>query len=133
MRRARRMSVMVMAAALVTILLGSSLPAGAVNGNEPCSDGSQKLVFDVDGEQGFVCVSEGGGEFFCPEGFAKVLIPDHIIVGFGVCEPAPPEGGGGGSGGGSGSGGGGGGATPITQEGEQDSEAGEIEQTFDVS
>jgi hypothetical protein len=40
--------------------------------------------------------------------------------------PAPPNGGGGG-------GGGGGGATPITQEGEQESESGEIDQTFEVS
>ena len=32
-----------------------------------------------------------------------------------------------------GEGGGGGGAAPITQEGEQESEAGEIDQSFDVS
>jgi hypothetical protein len=40
---------------------------------------------------------------------------------------------GGGGNGGGGNGGGGGGATPITQEGEQDSEAGEIGQSFEVS
>ncbi len=40
---------------------------------------------------------------------------------------------GGAGGGGAGGGGGGGEATPITQEGEQDSEAGEIDQSFDVS
>src|SRR5215210_8137793 len=128
MRRAKRMSVMVMAAALVTILLASSLPAGAQNGNEPCPDGSQRQDVDVDGEQGFVCVGEGGAEFFCPEGFVKVLIPDHIIVDFGFCEPAPPDGSGSG-----GAGGGSWGAAPVSQEGQQDSEAGEIEQTFNIS
>jgi hypothetical protein len=130
MRRAKRMSMMVMAAALVTILLASSLPAGAQNGNETCPAGSQILPVDVDGEQGFVC--RLGNEFICPEGFVKVLIPDHIIVGFGFCEPAPPDGSGDGSGGG-GAGGGSWGAAPLSQEGQQDSEAGEIEQTFNIS
>ncbi len=42
-------------------------------------------------------------------------------------------GGNGGGGGGGNGGGGGGGATPITQEGEQESVAGEVDQSFDVS
>lgn len=56
---------------------------------------------------------------------------EGVLVGSGFqCRvpEAPP-----GDGGGSGTGGGGGGAAPITQEGDQESEAGEIDQSFDVS
>jgi uncharacterized repeat protein (TIGR01451 family) len=59
--------------------------------------------------------------------------PEQITVE--GCEEAGGGGAGGGGAGGGGAGGGGAGgdATPITQEGEQESEAGEIDQTFDVS
>ena len=60
-------------------------------------------------------------EFFYP-GFATL----------GPC-PEPDEGGGGGNGGGGGGGGGAAAPLEITQEGEQESDSGEIDQTFDVS
>ena len=80
------------------------------------------------------CTSQDTGETFdcVVEDFFEVFTTLR-------CEtPAtPPEGGGtsGGGGGNDGGGGAGGGgaAAPITQEGDQVSEAGEIDQTFDVS
>ena len=108
----------------------------------------------------FVLEPEGGtcqveGQTGPPEGLV-CDIPAAVVVAAAAGQPIigtleafecrTPQGGGdsgsgggggnGGSGGGSGgggSGGGGGGATPITQEGEQDSEAGEVDQTYDVS
>jgi hypothetical protein len=120
------MSMIVMAAALMTILLASSLPAGAQTGEEPCPEGT----FRIDTSVGFFCAPEGEGDPFCPEGFVAVptFIPEF---GFDliVCEePAPLDGSGSG-----GAGGGSWGAAPVSQEGQQDSEAGEIEQTFNIS
>ena len=147
MRPTKRMSMIVMAAALVTTLLTSSLPAGAQTGEEPCPEGTIKFEpLDPGGplEGTFVCVGENAS-FSCPEGFVEVpaqllFFPDVEGVEEFVCEPEPDDGGGGepapggdgGDGGGNG-GGGGGGATPITQEGAQESEAGEVDQSFDVS
>src|SRR5829696_5103296 len=154
MRRAKRMSMMVMAAALVSTLL-AYLPAGAqTTGQEPCPEGTIRLPID----EGFVCRQPPAGEFFCPAGYVLApVIPDPenptppLFPLF--CEPVPPDSGGGGDGGGadgsggggsggggsggggsggSGGGGGGGGATPITQESVQKSEAGELNQNFDV-
>ncbi len=67
------------------------------------------------------------------------LVPFLIQQGIVAEGPCPESGGGnGGDGGDNGNGGdgggnGGGGATPITQEGAQESEAGEVDQSFDVS
>jgi len=145
------MSVIVLAGALVTTLLASSLPAGAQTGEEPCPEGTIKFEpLDPGGplEGTFVCVGENA-TFSCPEGFVEVpaqllFFPDVEGVEEFVCEPEPDDGGGGGepvpgsgnggsNGGGDGGGNGGGGATPITQEGTQESEAGEVDQSFDVS
>jgi uncharacterized membrane protein YgcG len=142
------MTVIVIAAALVTTLLASSLPAGAQTGEEPCPEGTIKSEpLDPGGplEGKFVCVGENAS-LSCPEGFVEVpaeLLLFQLDREF-VCEPEPGDGGdgngggsdssggGGGSDGGGGAGGGGA-AAPITQEGDQGSEAGEIDQTFDVS
>ena len=136
-----------MAAALVTTLLASSLPAGAQTGEEPCPEGGQRL----DINEGFFCVPGGGGEPFCPAGFIEVPVQSGF-TNF-VCEPAPPDsgegggsdgsGGGGDSGGGSGGGGSGGGggssggsgAAPLelNQETEQEAESGDIDQSLEVT
>ena len=137
MRRAKRMSVMIMATALVTILLASSLPAGAQTGQEPCPEGTFRG--DIVGV-GFYCYAIPA-PVFCPEGFVEVPVYTEIIGVDFVCELPPPDSGDGGSGGsgggggsgGDGSGGSGSGVVPVNQDGQQDSEAGEIEQTFNVS
>src|SRR5215211_8687681 len=146
MRRAKRMSMMVMAVALVTILLASSLPAGAQTGQEPCPEGT--LRADID--EGFVCYGIPTPSFFCPEGYVEVPrtgTTDPQVLFF--CQLAPPDSGGsdgsggggsdggdsGGGSGGSGGGGsgGGGGATPITQDSVQESQVGELNQNFNIN
>ena len=124
MRRAKRMTMIVMAAALVTTLLASSFPAGA---QADCPEGS--IAFIVFGEEGFVCFDNN--EFFCPEGFVEGAAPENSGLPF-FCFPAPPDGGGDGGGGG---GGGGGGAAPLelTQETEQEAESGDVDQSFEVT
>jgi len=147
------MSMMVMAVALVTILLASSLPAGAQTGQEPCPEGT--LRADID--EGFVCYGIPTPSFFCPEGYVEVPrtgTTDPQVLFF--CQLAPPDSGGsdgsggggsdggdsgggsggsggGGSGGGSGGSGGGGGATPITQDSVQESQVGELNQNFNIN
>ena len=153
------MSMIVVATALVTTLVASSFPAVAQPTSEHCGTAEELQLI---GSELFVCDS-GGGMFFCPEGFVEVDNPvdppvdpeGPTIASEGptfLCAPAPSDSGnggddgggsgGGGNGGGSdggGSGGGGsgsgsgGGATPITQEGDQQSEAGQVDQSFEVS
>ena len=129
MRRAKRMSMMVMAA-LVTILLASSLPAGAQTGEEPCPEGTFRQ--DVDG--GFFCFAIPA-PVFCPEGYVEVPFDTGIIGADFVCELPPPDSGDGGSDddGDSDNGGGSGGTSPITQDSVQRSEAGEFNQDIVVS
>ena len=133
MRRAKRMGITVTAIAMVATLAASSFPAGAVNGDNPCPEGSSPLTVAVDGVEAFVCVE--GFEIFCPAGFVEGPVPEEIeeqvgdLIPF-ACVPAPPDGGGGGVGGG-----GGGAVAPLelTQETEQEAESGDIDQSFDVS
>jgi hypothetical protein len=156
MRRAKRMSMIVVATALVTTLAASSFPAVAQPTSEHCGTADELQLI---GSELFACDS-GGGVFFCPEGFVEVDNPvgtpadpegptiaseDPTIDPEGptfLCAPAPSDSGSGGDdGGGSGGGGNGGGsgsgsggdATPITQEGDQQSEAGQVDQSFEVS
>jgi uncharacterized membrane protein YgcG len=140
------MIMIVMVAALGTILFASSFPAAAQNG-DPCPpDSAFPEGIPTPGfGAGFVCSQtvEQGGMLFCPEGFVLEEFPIPNGVQF-ACAAVGQDGGvggggdsgAGGSGGGSGSGGAGGGswgAAPVSQEGQQDSEAGEIEQTFNIS
>ena len=75
------------------------------------------------------CTSQQTGEVFdCQFLFTGGFDADVYLCAEIDDEQQEPAAGGGGAGGGSG-----GGATPITQEGEQESEAGEIDQTIEVS
>ena len=157
MRRAKRMSIIFAAIAIVTTLLASSYPAqaqqqfevicspsGLAGSGETSCEGSDEPfegeVFICEPETGSVgtpstCTHAPNGLDPTGEAFNCEIT---AVGGFGrfihTCGEAPPGGGGGGDNGGGGGGdNGGGGATPITQEGEQEAEAGEIDQTFDVS
>jgi hypothetical protein len=161
MRRAKRMSMMVMAVALVSTLL-AYLPAGAQTAGEPCPEGTF-ILEPID--EGFVCYGIPTPPYFCPEGYIPVprTSTTNPQVPF-FCQLAPPDsgggddgggdeassggsgggdsgggaggsGGGGSGGGGGGSGGGGAGssATPISQESVQESQVGELNQNFNIN
>ncbi len=94
-----------------------------------CTNTTSGVTFD--------CTVTEVERFVDPETGIPFVLVRHTCT---IPAQAPPgggdNGGGGGGdngGGGGGDNGGGGGATPITQEGEQQAEAGEIDQTFDVS
>ena len=162
MRRVKRMTIIVMAAALVTTLLASAFPAAAQTFDPRCGgEALQRIDSDL-----FVCIGGTSG-FFCPEGFVEVPVPEDPVPPEGgvleggtdpsvldpsfLCAPEPSDsdggdsgggdsgdgdsgdGGGGHSGGGGGSGGSGGGSAPITQDVVQESEAGQMHQNFDIS
>jgi hypothetical protein len=163
MRRAKRMTIIVMAAALATTLLASAFPAAAQTFDPRCGgEALQRIDSDL-----FVCIGGSSG-FFCPEGFVEVPVPEDPVPPEGgvleggtdpsvldpsfLCAPEPSDsdggdsgggdngdggghsGGGGGSGSsGGGSGGSGGGSAPITQDVVQESEAGQMHQNFDIS
>ena len=93
-------------------------PATLVNADEPHG-------------AGFVCLDEEAQEFFCPPELELQLFP--VLPGespgpafIAECVELSPSNDGGGT---DGSGGG----VDLTQEGEQDADAGQIEQTYDVS
>jgi len=157
------MTIIVMAAALVTTLLASAFPAAAQTFDPRCGgEALQRIDSDL-----FVCIGGSSG-FFCPEGFVEVPVPEDPVPPEGgvleggtdpsvldpsfLCAPKSSDsnggdsgggdngssaggysGGSGGSSGGGGSGGNGGGATPITQDSMQRSEAGEYNQKVEVS
>jgi hypothetical protein len=123
--------VLTMAAVILAMIATSGASASAQSSCPPTgpSDGPATiLVADDSVGAGFVCLDEEAQEFFCPPGFELQLFP--------VLPPGPafaaecvelsPFNGGGGNGGGSG-------GVDLLQEGEQAAEAGQIEQTYDVS
>jgi len=124
-----------MAAVTVAMIATSGTPAST---QSPCpptgpSDGpATLLVADEPVGAGFVCLEEEAQEFFCPPEFELQLFPvlpgESAGPGFiAECvELSPSNDDGGGT---DGSGGG----VDLTQEGEQDADAGQIEQTYDVS
>ena len=122
------------AAVMVAMIATLGTPASA---QSPCpatgpSDGPATiLVADVPVGAGFVCLDEETQEFFCPPDFELQLFP--VLPGetpgpgfIAECVELSPSNDGGGT---DGSGGG----VDLTQEGEQDADAGQIEQTYDVS
>ena len=126
-----------MAAVTVAMIATSGTPASA---QSPCpptgpSDGPATiLVADEPVGAGFVCLEEETQEFFCPPEYELQLFP--VLPGetpgpgfIAECVELSPSNDDGGETGGSGSGGG----VDLTQEGEQDTDAGQIEQTYDVS
>jgi hypothetical protein len=149
MRRAKRMAIVLTAITIVTTLVASPMSASAQTLD--CPEGTTPVLSGP----GEVCVKGPDIQLSCPEGYELVpaIPPTNPQILF-YCELVPPDSGGGdegcgadGSSGGSDSGGddggssgsggggsgGGGGATPITQESVQKSEAGELNQDFDIS
>ena len=131
----RRMIVLLtMATVMVAMVATPGMPASA---QSPCpptgpSDGPAPiLVADVPVGAGFVCLDEETQEFFCPPDFELQLFP--VLPGetpgpgfIAECADLSTSNDGGGT---DGSGGG----VDLTQEGEQAADAGQIEQTYDVS
>jgi len=124
-----------MAAVTVAMIVTSGTPASA---QSPCpptgpSDGpATLLVADEPVGAGFVCLEEEAQEFFCPPEFELQLFPvlpgESAGPGFiAECVELSPSNDDGGGTGGSG------GGVDLTQEGEQDADAGQVEQTYDVS
>jgi len=122
------------AAVMVAMIVTSGTPVSA---QSPCpptgpSDGPATiLVADVPVGAGFVCLDEETQEFFCPPDFELQLFP--VLPGetpgpsfIAECVELSPSNDGGGTDGSSG-------GVDLTQEGEQDADAGQIEQTYDVS
>jgi hypothetical protein len=123
--------VLTMATVIVALIATSGASASA---QSPCpptgpSDGSATLLIaDEHVEAGFICLDEEAQEFFCPPEFELQLFP-VLPPGPGFIaecvELSPPNDGGGT--------GGGGGGVELSQEGEQQAEAGDIDQTTNVS
>jgi hypothetical protein len=123
------------AAVMVAMIATSGTPASA---QSPCpptgpSDGpATVLVADVPVGAGFVCLDEETQEFFCPPDFELQLFP--ILPGetpgpgfIAECVELSSSDDGGETGGS------GGGSAELTQNGEQQAEAGDIDQTTNVS
>jgi hypothetical protein len=124
-----------MAAVMVAMIVTPGTPAGA---QSPCpptgpSDGpATLLVADVPVGAGFVCLDEEAQEFFCPPEFELQLFPvlpgEFTGPGFvAECVELSPSNDGGGTGGSGGDG------VELTQNGEQQAEAGDIDQMTNVS
>jgi hypothetical protein len=128
----RRIIVVLTLAAVIVAMIATS--GASASAQSPCpptgpSDGPATLVIaDEPVGAGFTCLDEEAQEFFCPPGFELRLFPvlppgpDFIAE---CIELSPPNDGGGTGGGGSG--------VELTQEGEQQAEAGDIDQTTNVS
>ena len=125
-----------MAAVMVAMIATPGTPASA---QSPCpptgpSDGPATImVADEPVGAGFVCLDEEAQEFFCPPEFELQLFPvlpgESPGLGFMTecveLSPSNDDGGG--------TGGSGGGGVELTQNGEQQAEAGDIGQTTNVS
>jgi len=122
--------------AAVMVAMIATLSASA-SAQSPCpptgpSGGLSTIVIpDRPVGAGFVCLDEEAQEFFCPPEFELQLFP--VLPGetpgpgfIAECVELSPSN----DGDGTGSSGGG---VDLTQEGEQDADAGQIEQTYDVS
>ena len=129
----RRIIVLLKMAATVAIIMTSGTPASA---QSPCpptrpSDGpATLLVADEPVGAGFVCLEEEAQEFFCPPEFELQLFPvlpgESAGPGFiAECVELSPSNDDGGGTDGSG--------VELTQNGEQQAEAGDIDQTTNVS
>ena len=123
-----------MAAVIVAMIATPGTPASA---QSPCpptgpSDGPATILLaDEPVGAGFVCVDEQAQQFFCPPEYELQLFP--VLPGetpgpgfIAECAELSTSNDGGGT---DGSGGG----VDLTQEGEQDADAGQIKQTYDVS
>ena len=132
----RRIIVVLTIAALMVAMMATS--GASASAQSPCpptgpSNGPATLVTpDEPRWAGFVCLEEEAQEFFCPPGFELWLFRNP-----GSSPPFPAEcvelsssSNGGGTGG---SGSGGDGGAELTQSGEQQSEAGDINQKTNVS
>ena len=132
----RRIIVLVtMVAVIVALIATPGTPASA---QSPCpptgpSDGPATILLaDEPAGAGFVCVDEQAQEFFCPPEYELQLFPvlPGEVPGPGFiaeCVDLSSSNDGGGT---SGSGGGG---VELTQNGEQQAEAGDIDQTTSIS
>ena len=131
----RRIIVLLTIAAVMVAMITTS--GALASAQSPCpptgpSDGPATiLVADEPVGAGFVCLDEETQEFFCPPDFELQLFP--VLPGetpgpgfIAECVELSPSNDGGGA---DGSGGG----VDLTQEGEQEADAGQIEQTYDVS
>ena len=134
----RRIIVILTIPAVIVTLIATS--GASVGAQSPCpptgpSDGPATLVNALEpvGGAGFVCVDEQAQEFFCPPEYQLQLFPvlpgETSGTGFiAECvEQSSPK-----DSSGTGSSDGGGGAE-LTQNGEQQSEAGDLNQTTNVS
>ena len=129
----RRIIVVLTLAAVAVAMVATS--GASASAQSPCpstgpSDGPAILVIaDEPVGAGFTCLDEEAQEFFCPSGFElqlfPVLPPDPAFIAE-CTELSPPNDG-------DGTGGGGGGGLELTQEGEQQADAGDIDQTTNVS
>ena len=132
----RRINVpLTIAAVMVAMIVTPGTPASA---QSPCpptgpSDGpATMMIADEPVGAGFVCLDEEAQEFFCPPEFELQLFPvlpgESPGPGF-IAEcvdlSSPNDGGG--------TGGSGGGGVELTQNGEQQAGAGDIDQTTNVS
>jgi hypothetical protein len=126
--------VLTIAAILVTMMATFGTSAGAQQSLCPPtgpSDGPATLVnSDEPHGVGFVCLDEQAREFFCPPEYKLQLFrspgSDPDVLAECVEQSSPKDGG---ETGGSD----GGGGTELTQNGEQQSEAGDLNQTTNVS
>ena len=127
--------VLTMVAILVAMMATSGASASA---QSPCpstgpSGGPATLVnAEEPGGAGFVCVDEQSQEFFCPPEYELKLFPvlPGEVPGPGfIAECAEQSS----SNDGGGTGGSGGGGVELTQNGEQQAEAGDIDQTTSIS
>ena len=132
----RRIIVLVtMAAVIVALIAMPGTPASAQSSCPPTgpSDGPATILLaDEPVGAGFVCVDEQAQEFFCPPEYELQLFP--VLPGevpgpsfIAECVDLSSSNDGGGTGGS-----GGGGVEP-TQNGEQQAEAGDIDQTTSIS
>jgi len=133
----RRIIVILTIAAVIVTLIATA--GGSASAQSPCpstgpSGGPATLVnAEEPAGAGFVCVDEQSLEFFCPPEYELQLFPvlPGEVPGPGFiaeCVDLSSSNDGGGTGGSDG-----GGGAEVTQNGEQQSEAGDLNQTTSVS
>jgi hypothetical protein len=133
----RRIIVILTIAAVIVTLIATA--GGSASAQSPCppagpSGGPATLVnAEEPAGAGFVCVDEQSQEFFCPPEYELQLFPvlPGEVPGPGFiaeCAEQSSSNDGGGTGGSDG-----GGGAEVTQNGEQQSEAGDLNQTTNVS
>ena len=126
----RIITVLTITAFMVAMIAASGLSASAQSPSCPSTGPSGSTVTTVIPDEafgaGFICLDEEAQEFFCPPEFELQLFPnpesDPAFIAECV-EVETPNNGGGSNGG----------DAELTQESEQQSEAGDLNQTTDVS